>query len=181
MSTDEIFALHITWTCYGTWLPGDERGHVSNVLSSEVGFDPKHNVPGTPITAGDDYTRSQARAQQKHATVWLTADQALGAAEELVKAARERHWRIPRAALMANHMHVIVMDCPRDGPAVRRALKGVSQAALSRALGKPRRWWTQGGSDRYKHGAEAVEAAIAYVANQERKLAEIVDMAARPV
>jgi hypothetical protein len=32
MSADEPFALHITWTCYGTWLPGDQRGHVSNVL-----------------------------------------------------------------------------------------------------------------------------------------------------
>jgi REP element-mobilizing transposase RayT len=179
--SDDLFALHITWTCYGTWLPGDGRGHVSNVLSPKGGFDPKHNVPGAPVAAGDDFTRSQAQAQQKHETVWLTAEQALCAAGELVKATRERHWRIPRAALMANHIHVLVMDCPDDGPAVRRILKGVSQAALSRALGEPRRWWTQGGSDRYKHGAEAVEAAITYVANQEHKLAEIVDMVARRV
>ena len=26
------FALHITWTCYGTWLPGDERGYVAGAF-----------------------------------------------------------------------------------------------------------------------------------------------------
>src|SRR3954454_4062773 len=34
------FALHITWTCYGTWLPGDERGHVSDVIFPDGGFVP---------------------------------------------------------------------------------------------------------------------------------------------
>jgi hypothetical protein len=60
-------------------------------------------------------------------------------------------------------------------------LKGVSQTALSRAEGPARRWWTAGGSDRYKHGAAAVEAAVAYVANQAHKLAEIVEMEVRAV
>ncbi len=181
MTTDVPFALHITWTCYGTWLPGDARGHVSKVLLPEGGFQPKQNVPGTPVATGDTTTRERAQALQKGETVWLTADQAFGTATALVEAARSRGWRILRASVMANHVHVVVIDCPDDGPAVRRVLKGVSQAALSRAASQPKRWWTQGGSDRYKHGAEAVEAAVLYVAEQERKLAEVVDMEVRRV
>ena len=175
------FALHITWTCYGTWLPGDERGHVSDVIYPDGGFDPKQNDVGSPVAAGDDFTRRHARSLQKGETVKLTPAQALRAAEALVAAARERGWHILRAAVMANHVHVVICDCPDDGPAVRRVLKGVSQAALSRAQGQPQRWWTQGGSDRYKHGWAAIEAAIAYVADQERKLAEVVDMEVRAV
>lgn len=76
---------------------------------------------------------------------------------------------------MANHVHAVVTECPDNGPAVRRVLNGVSQAALSGAAEKPRTWWTSGGSDRYKHGRAAVEAAINYVAEQERVLVQIVN------
>ena len=93
----------------------------------------------------------------------------------MVDAARERGWRILRASLMANHIHAVVCDCPNDGPAVRRALKGVSQAALSSASGKPQRWWTAGGSDRAKADPIAIENTVTYVANQENKLVEIID------
>jgi hypothetical protein len=62
---------------------------------------------------------------------------------------------------------------------VRRILKGTSQAALRDLAGKNSRWWTAGGSDRYKNDIDAIEAAIAYVANQQGILAEIVDMVVR--
>jgi REP element-mobilizing transposase RayT len=181
MQADEPFALLITWTCYGTWLPGDERGHVSNTLVPEGGFQPKQNVPGTACTADDAFTREHARQLQKGETVHLSTTLARVAAEELVKAARERGWRILRGAVMHNHIHVLVTDCPDDGPVVRRILKGCSQAALSRFVGQSQRWWTAGGSDRYKHGASAVEAADRYVANQPGMLVEIVNMEVRVV
>jgi hypothetical protein len=66
------FALLITWTCYGTWLPGDERGHVSNMLNPRSGFEQKQNVPGTPPADGDEYTRVHAWALQAEETIFLT-------------------------------------------------------------------------------------------------------------
>src|SRR5436190_15258022 len=80
----EFFAWHITWTCYGTWLPGDPRGHVSNILLPGGGFERKRNTPGTPVMPGDAYTQDRARALQKYETVWLTQEQALIAAHALV-------------------------------------------------------------------------------------------------
>jgi hypothetical protein len=123
MTTEKPFALHITWTCYGTWLPGDERGYVSNTLRQPRGFLPKENIPGTPYTSDDPYTRSQAQSLQKGPTVFLNTEQAHIAALALVEAARKGCWRIARGALMRNHIHVVVMECPDDGPGVRRVLK----------------------------------------------------------
>ncbi|MBL8798114.1 MAG: hypothetical protein JNM56_29725 [Planctomycetia bacterium] len=149
MTVEAPFALHISWTCYGNWLPGDERGYVSNTLLPERGFDPKRNLPGTPYTADDAYTRDRARRLQKQPTARLSRDQARCVAAALVEAAQRRGWRIVRAAVMANHVHVVVMDCPDDGPQVRRVLKGCTQAALCEFAGQQRRWWTASGSDRY--------------------------------
>jgi len=175
MTSERPFALHITWTCYGTWLPGDRRGHVSDVLLPQGGSLTKQNVPGTPYRQGDDFTRRRARRLQKGETVSLTADQALVVADSLCRAARARGWRIVRAAVMANHVHVLLTDCPNDGPAVRRILKGTSQAALNDHVGHNQRWWTAGGSDRYKNDWPTIEAAVQYVENQSGKLALIID------
>jgi REP element-mobilizing transposase RayT len=176
---DENFALHITWTCYGTRLPGDERGYVSNTILPGIGHERKQNVPGTPVTADSATTRANAKRLQKWETVNLDRAQALVVAQSLVDAARKRGWVIPRASIMADHVHVVIMGCPDDGEAVRRILKGNTQASLSDAAGMSKRWWTAGGSDRYKHGTGAIGPAIQYVAEQEGKLAEIIDMEAR--
>ena len=169
------FALHITWTTYGSWLPGDERGSVSNRLKPEGGFDRKQNTPGAPLMS-DEFTRESARRNQTNPTVLLTREQAGWVAEELVAVATKEGWRILRAAVMYNHTHVVVIDCPDNGPAVQRKLKGVTQAALSRRNGRPRKWWTDGGSDRCKHDPEAIEAAINYDAKQPGMLAGVADM-----
>jgi REP element-mobilizing transposase RayT len=175
MPTDNPFALLLTWTCYGTWLPGDRRGYVSNTLRHGGGFVPKLNRPGMPYAVDDPYTRQRAAELQKGSTVCLAYDDARCAAESFVQASSERGWRVLRGAVMANHVHLVVAECPDDGPAVRRVLKGVSQAALSRRRGRPRRWWTHGGSDRYLHSERAILAACRYVAEQEGMLVGIVD------
>ncbi|MFN4261998.1 MAG: hypothetical protein ACK4RK_22195 [Gemmataceae bacterium] len=173
---DHPFALHITWTCYASWLPGDARGYVSNTLLPERGFLPKQNVPGTPCTADDATTRGHARALQRHPTACLTEEHARCVAMSLIDAARQRQWRILRAAIMANHVHVVITACPDDGPTVRRILKGVSDAALRQQFPGQGRWWTAGGSDRYKHDWPAIEAAVQYVKDQEHILSAIDDM-----
>lgn len=173
---DENFALLITWTCYGTWLPGDRRGYVSNTRHTDGTYKPKQNIPGTPITADHASTRQLSATKQKYATATLDLSHAAVAADGIVEACAKRNWNIERAAFMWNHAHVIVNNCPNDGPEVRRILKGVSQNALSKYDGKPRRWWTAGGSDRYLHGEQALIAAVRYVADQPGVLAEIVDM-----
>jgi len=178
---EKPFAIHITWTCYGTWLPGDERGYVSNTLLPRAGYLPKANTPGTPYTVDDPYTRGQARSLQRDPSVLLDTQQALVVAHALVRAAQARSWNIVRSALMPNHIHNVVMNCPDDGPGVRRILKGNAHSALAEKYGRKQRWWTAGGSDRYKHDWEAIENAVTYVEQQSGKLVEIVGMQVRVV
>jgi hypothetical protein len=53
------FALHITWTTYGTWLPGDERGYVANTLQDNELYLPRENVVGTPYTNGVSHSAAR--------------------------------------------------------------------------------------------------------------------------
>jgi REP element-mobilizing transposase RayT len=168
-------ALFLTWTTYGTWLPGDARGHVSNSRNPAGGFRRKQNRPGTPYAAGDAYTRQRAQSLQKWATVWLTESNAVIVANSLVRISLEHEWIILRASIMPNHLHAVLTGCPMKGATVRRILKGNAQADLSAAVGESRRWWTAGGSDRVRHGERSIQATVQYVANQPGKLVEIID------
>lgn len=170
----QAFALLETWTCYGQWSPDDSRGYVSNTLTAE-GYRPKRNAPGTPFDRDEKATYQRAKELQKYETVSLTTELAHIAAIAIVEASMERDWHVLRGAIMSNHVHILVSNCPDDGPMVRRILKGVSQAALSAHVGKSQKWWTRGGSDRYKHGDAAIETALRYVANQERQLIAVAD------
>ena len=175
MEFDDSFAWLITWTTYGTWLPGDPRGNVSPVLLADRRYEKRKNMPGIEWAAGDERTRNRAKALQQFETAFLSADDAYAVAESIAEAAAKRNWLIVRGAVMAAHVHVVVRDGGADSSAISRVLKGVSQARLSERLGSSRRWWTHGGSERGLRGAEAITAALEYVANQERILAEIID------
>jgi REP element-mobilizing transposase RayT len=180
MVVEEPFALFITWTCYGTWLPGDSRGHVSNILRFGEAAIPKRNMPEAEHSPGDEFTNNAARDAQKFSTVYLSNTQAITVGQSLIETAKIRDWQILRGAIMANHIHVVITECPDDGPGVRRILKGNSQKQLSLGQGESRRWWTKGGSNHYIHEEEGIRAAIRYVAEQKRKLVEIVDMEIMP-
>ena len=105
---------------------------------SDGKFDPKQNHPGGAITTDDLATRTNARRLQRYPSASLTASEAQLAAQGLLAAANQRGWYILRAALMWNHIHVVVCHCPNDGSAVRRVLKGVSQSYINRRLKQPR-------------------------------------------
>ena len=170
---EQPFALHITWTTYGTWLPGDSRGYVGHTLEAPGDWQARENSPGTAYAADHERTRDFARSLQKDTTVRLNFKQAETVTMTLIESAVKRGWRIGRGAIIVNHVHVMIFD----SPVVRRVLKGTTQAALSAAHGSPRRWWTAGGSDRYKNDDRAIENALRYVENQEHVLVAIRDNA----
>ena len=70
----------LTWTTYGTWLPGDERGFVSDVR--EEGEKVLHNEPGTPCDAGQPALRQYVASNLKEAPVWLDLAQARRIADQ---------------------------------------------------------------------------------------------------
>src|SRR6266478_4138376 len=93
---DAPFALLISWTCFGNWLPGDERGFVSNLLLPGGGSLRKENIPGTPYRKDDPLTHHQTRILMTQPPTRLSAALARVVAESLVAAAQKRSRRILR-------------------------------------------------------------------------------------
>ena len=94
----------LTWTTYGTWLPGDARGFVAPI-QDESGQRVIHNVYGAPYDADMPRLRAYAQRLQKQPTVWLTAAQAKVIQQQFHETARMRNWHLHAFAIMANHVH----------------------------------------------------------------------------
>src|SRR5438067_7586020 len=93
----------LTWTPYGTWLPGDIRGFVSCVEDGP-GPEVRHNIPGTPYDADDVRVRQRAIHHMVGSPVWLTQVQAEVVANQFRQTADHRGWRVFALAVMANHV-----------------------------------------------------------------------------
>ena len=97
----------ITWTCYGTWLPGDERGFVGKVPSGD-GTMVTHNVPGTPFDANVPFLVEFARNEMKGDPVKLAMCDAEALIKQYQETASIKGWMLEAASVMDNHSHVVV-------------------------------------------------------------------------
>jgi REP element-mobilizing transposase RayT len=163
----------LTWTTYGTWLPGDARGFVGNVRD-ENGTHATHNQPGTDYDRDRPHLEGYSQATQKLDSVRLTREQAVTVCRQLQATADIRGWNLFAAAVMANHVHVVVgVPGDPDPSTLLRDFKSYSAQELNK--GTPsrnrQRWWTKSGSTRKLPDETAVLAAIRYVENQDWPLA----------
>jgi REP element-mobilizing transposase RayT len=162
----------LTWTTYGTWLPGDARGFVSDVRDGP-GPEVRHNVPGTPYDADDEQVRTRAQGCMVGKPVWLTAEQARIVADQFQATARFRGWHLVAVAVMANHVHLVVGVAGDPDPAkLIHDFKSYATRALKAAGHVPAggRWWTESGSRRKLPDERAVQAASEYVRRQRNPL-----------
>jgi REP element-mobilizing transposase RayT len=159
----------LTWTAYGSWLPGDARGFVGDVRE-EGGDKVRHNTPGTRCDADMPGLRRFAQEAMTAAPVRLSLEQARVLAEQFRETARFRGWELLALAVMANHVHLVV-GVPGD-PDPEKLLgdfKAYATRALNHGWGRrPNgRWWTQSGSKRKLSSAEAVHDAVVYVSERQ--------------
>lgn len=166
----------LTWTTYGTWLPGDARGFVSPV-QDESGRQVIHNVHGTPYDADMPRLRAYAQRIQKQPTVWLTSQQAEMIGHQFRETAQARHWHLHAFAIMSNHVHLVV---EADEEMSAGKLLGDFKAYTTRKLralanSSDARFWTEKGSTRLLPNDQALENAVHYVAEQEKPLVVFVN------
>ncbi len=151
-------AYFITFTCYGTWLHGDERGSV----------DREHNAPGTSVLEPD--ARRQVHQQEELRDESYLLDQTRRQATLLTiqEIAARKKWLLHAVHVRTNHVHVVVTA---DGPP-ERVMNDIKTAA-SRRLNKlfpserDRIRWTLHGSTRYLWTDEAVSQKVNYVLNEQ--------------
>jgi len=156
MSNDEFpLAYLITWTTYGTWLPGDERGWLKK--GSAV------------IHPPDPALHEAARQGMTEEAVVLSQPQRDLVGSVVVKHCDIRKWILHARNVRTNHVHVVV-SAAIDGEEIRSQLKAWCSRRLSEQAGLSgqgdngqRRWWTEKGDIKWIDDEEHLHNAIRYV------------------
>ena len=150
-----ILAYFLTWTTYGTWLPGDRRRWVYKKGSVE-----------TPYQNPDAGRETRARHLMSSDPVCLDVVERKVVEKAILDTCRVKGWTVHALSVRSNHVHIVVTA---DGQAPERVMAGL-KAWVSRALGRKtrrRRWWTIHGSTRYIKTEASLAQAVAYVRNQD--------------
>jgi REP element-mobilizing transposase RayT len=156
MHNDEFpLAYFLTWTTYGTWLPGDERGWCKR--GSRV------------VEAGDPALRDAARSAMTEEPVILTQAQRDLIDAVIVNHCAIRKWTLHARIVRTNHIHAVV-SAALVGTEVRAQLKAWCSRRLSEQAGLTggaengkRRWFSERGDFEWIDDHEHLENAIRYV------------------
>jgi REP element-mobilizing transposase RayT len=149
-------AYFLTWTTYGTWLPGDERGWFEK--------------PGQ-FRPPDPQRKAAAEALMAEEPCVLDAEQRRLVEQTIAKHCALRGWHLHVVNCRTNHVHVVVTANARP-EVVRdqfkawctRHLKELQRKTSADASLRVRvHWWTERGSERSLNDRNSLTEAIQYV------------------
>ncbi|MBI3821969.1 MAG: hypothetical protein HY289_04730 [Planctomycetes bacterium] len=155
MHNDEFpLAYFITWTTYGSWLPGDPRGWCKR---------------GSHVVEAPDLTLNErARSIMVEEPVVLDQSQRELVDAVIVKHCAIRKWVLHARSVRTNHIHVVV-SAGQVGTEVRAQLKAWCSRRLSEQAGLHgrsknglRRWFSGRGDVEWIDTDEHLENAIRY-------------------
>lgn len=159
MSTPTPQAYLLTWTCYGTWLHGDERGSV----------DEEHNRYGESWARPSEARREWEAAQLKNPPVILE-----DAMRRTVDAAIKDHcavraWELHAINVRTNHAHAVVAARgTAPGVIVGQFKAWATRRLRESGLVSPEiEIWTARSSTRYLWEPYHVHRAIEYVLHEQ--------------
>ena len=146
----------VTWTTYGTWLQGDERGWVKEGITYQA------------------YPRIEEanRKQMQHPAVRLTKGERDVVREAILGKARERKQKVCAISVGANHVHIVLEydACPISQ--VVQAYKNSATVSLKKN-GLCCRAWTGGYDKRYCFDEESLRKRIEYVERHRKRTPEV--------
>lgn len=150
----EPIAYFLTFTTYGTWLHGDERGSV----------DDRHNLFGLPRAVPDPSRHQRTSHKLKWPPFTLDA-RSRGIVELTIEqVSMHRKWNLVAANVRTNHVHIVVVA----GHSADRTLADCKAWCTRRlreagSLDPPERQvWTEGGSTRMVFDAQGLAAVVHY-------------------
>ena len=136
----------VTWTTYGTWLPGDKRGYVRQ----------------GKIMPGDPKILKASQSLQKAATVTLDSEQKAIIRRAILQEAQKIGHTIEALAVCTNHIHLVARPCEESIESIVSRYKNVAMFAL-RIDGSVRRIWTRGFDKRFCFNEKSLNQRIEYV------------------
>ncbi len=150
----EPLAYFITWTTYGTWLPGDQRGWVD-----------KHEFG---IKTGNVVKEKAAQKRMNETAITLNTDKRMVAENAIKEACNYKGWKIHALNIRTNHIHIVISGYLTEPSEILRVLKAYSTRTLNMTYKTliRKHWWTKKGSIRHLTDKKTVNAAIEYTENQ---------------
>ncbi len=155
-NTGEPIAYFITWTTYGTWLPGDERGW--------------HRWGEGEARPPNELFLETAKSKMKESALILSEQDRSAVAQTITRHCEIRVWELHAVNARSNHIHVVVTAPGYDPKVVRDQFKSWCTRHLKPRIPHRTRFWTEGGSCRWINVDDDLESAITYVNEaQDRK------------
>ena len=159
-NSDEPLAFFITWTTYGTWLPGDQRGWKRRG-DADI-------QPPNPIYEGS------AQGKMKEPAFLLSVTDGKVVAETIRKHCEVRRWYLHAVNPRSNHVHVVVAAPEYAPDTVSDQFKAWCTKKLKPSYPNRDRFWTERSSCRWINHEDDLDSAIIYVLEaQDRKGVEM--------
>ncbi len=136
----------LTWTTYGTWLQGDERGYVKD---------------GQILEANEALHKANTEAQ-KDATVKLSKESRQVVKDAILKEAKELGQEIHAISVRSTHVHIVGSWVDEKIEKVAGRYKKAATDAL-RENGFAGTVWTKGFDKRYCFSEKDLQQRINYV------------------
>lgn len=141
----------ITWTTYGTWLQGDERGYVKN---------------GQTYNGNKDLMQRNKQLQSQN-TVKLSRNQQQLVREAIAEEAESQDQHIYALSVQSNHVHIVAEYTRQPISKIVAYYKKSARLAL-KAAGHNGKLWTKGYDKRFCFDKTALEQRIKYVQDHNK-------------
>ena len=145
----EPLGYFLTWTTYGSWLPGDERGWIK--------YQKGWHAPDVMREL-----ESTDRMTENACFLGETARQLVE--QQISETCLLRRWALHTVNCRSNHVHAVVSATDAMPRKVLSTLKSWTTRRLKSQVDPMRQhWWSERGSTRPLADERSLEAAIVYV------------------
>jgi REP element-mobilizing transposase RayT len=144
----DMIGYMLTWTTYGTWLPGDPRGYVED----------------GNILPGDDDLLEYAQGQQKYPALKLNADEKKIVHETLLSQAEQIGQLIESLVVYSNHVHLLLQTHPQTIEKIVSRYKSTTTRLLWRH-GRKGKIWSTGFDKRFCFSQNEMVRRKTYILN----------------
>ena len=164
---NDPITLFITWTTYGSWLPGDARGWMKWKKGEQQ-----------PQPVLEDW----CKGRMKEKAVLLSSEQRDAVENVIREHAEHRGWELHAVSARSNHVHVAVTVVPKTGNQSYRVADGVKRvrdqfkANATRVLRqgenpiRNEKVWTKGGDIQFIDTDEDLEQVVIYILEAQDRM-----------
>ncbi len=151
----EPLGYFLTWSTYGTWLPGDARGWIEH----REGW-----------KAPDPVRQLEAGQLMKEPPCLLNEDQRQAVENQIAQTCKYRGWELRAVNCRSNHIHIVVCAPNATCRKVRIDLKAWATRCLKDSFDPLRaNWWAERGYTCHLKTQLGIDSAIMYtVEGQDR-------------